>query len=168
MVGGNKMVFKYLTGHVYRNSPYETASDCGNCDGARCDSCKTRYYSSITGETQLLDSEEEVLELEAEYDILLNGIKYIGEPGFLVIDNLLYAEVYPIHQEEHKDIQIKCNESSKLYAGLLEKTLKKHSKYKECICRNKDSELCNVYGCTDSDCFYEMKNQGRKEKKWYM
>ena len=26
-----------LTGHMHRNSPYETSSDCGNCDGARCD-----------------------------------------------------------------------------------------------------------------------------------
>lgn len=31
------------SGHMYRNSPYETSSSCGNCDGARCDTCKTIY-----------------------------------------------------------------------------------------------------------------------------
>lgn len=39
------------TGHMHYGSPYETASDCGNCDGARCDSCtkiKTPYELYIT------------------------------------------------------------------------------------------------------------------------
>lgn len=26
-----------LTGHIHRGSPFETSSDCGNCDGALCD-----------------------------------------------------------------------------------------------------------------------------------
>lgn len=29
----------HYTKHMYRNSPYETDSDCGNCDGAACDYC---------------------------------------------------------------------------------------------------------------------------------
>lgn len=28
------------TGHLYRNSPYESDDSCGNCDGARCDTCQ--------------------------------------------------------------------------------------------------------------------------------
>lgn len=36
-------VSKVYSGHMYRNSPYETSSDCGNCDGARCDDCKELY-----------------------------------------------------------------------------------------------------------------------------
>lgn len=32
---------KYLSGHMYRNSPYETDDSCGNCDGARCDFCES-------------------------------------------------------------------------------------------------------------------------------
>ena len=31
---------KRYTGHLYRNSPYESDDSCGNCDGARCDICK--------------------------------------------------------------------------------------------------------------------------------
>ena len=27
------------TGHLYYGSPYETCDRCGNCDGARCDTC---------------------------------------------------------------------------------------------------------------------------------
>ena len=30
----------YYTGHLYRGASYETDDSCGNCDGARCDSCK--------------------------------------------------------------------------------------------------------------------------------
>lgn len=32
-----------LTGHMYYRSPYESCDDCGNCDGARCESCRTKY-----------------------------------------------------------------------------------------------------------------------------
>ena len=32
-----------LTSHMYRNSPYESCDSCGNCDGARCESCKKQY-----------------------------------------------------------------------------------------------------------------------------
>lgn len=31
---------KHYSGHLYRNSPYESDDSCGNCDGARCDYCK--------------------------------------------------------------------------------------------------------------------------------
>lgn len=31
---------KSYSAHMYRNSPYESDDSCGNCDGARCDSCK--------------------------------------------------------------------------------------------------------------------------------
>ncbi len=27
------MITTHLTGHMYRNSPYETDSSCGNCNG---------------------------------------------------------------------------------------------------------------------------------------
>lgn len=30
----------YRSGHMYLNSPFETSDSCGNCDGARCDSCE--------------------------------------------------------------------------------------------------------------------------------
>lgn len=39
------------TGHMYRNSPYETSSSCGNCDGARCDNCSLIFTSEV-GYTQ--------------------------------------------------------------------------------------------------------------------
>ena len=31
---------KELTGHTYFGSPHESASNCGTCDGARCDFCR--------------------------------------------------------------------------------------------------------------------------------
>ena len=36
-----------LSGHIYRNSPFETADSCGNCDGANCDICKKIPNDSI-------------------------------------------------------------------------------------------------------------------------
>jgi hypothetical protein len=45
----------FLTGHLYRNSPYETDSSCGNCDGGRCDdengdqACFKRYRVESVG-----------------------------------------------------------------------------------------------------------------------
>lgn len=35
------------TGHVHYGSPYETCSDCGNCDGAKCDVCKKVVSSEL-------------------------------------------------------------------------------------------------------------------------
>ncbi len=32
-----------LTGHTHYRSPYECYDNCGTCDGARCDSCRTMY-----------------------------------------------------------------------------------------------------------------------------
>lgn len=30
---------KHMSGHLYRNSPFETDNSCGNCNGARCETC---------------------------------------------------------------------------------------------------------------------------------
>lgn len=39
----NIYVSKELTGHMYYRSPYESSDGCGNCNGARCDICHTKY-----------------------------------------------------------------------------------------------------------------------------
>lgn len=38
-----KSMYMELTGHLYQNSPYETAYNCGNCDGGRCHDCRESY-----------------------------------------------------------------------------------------------------------------------------
>ena len=42
-----------LSGHMYRYSPFETDDSCGNCDGARCDSCREIYVLTEYGEPSL-------------------------------------------------------------------------------------------------------------------
>lgn len=37
------IVSRYYSGHIYRNSPYESDDNCGTCDGARCDTCRERW-----------------------------------------------------------------------------------------------------------------------------
>ena len=39
----------YLSGHLYHGSAFETDSDCGNCDGARCSSCKEIFMVTSYG-----------------------------------------------------------------------------------------------------------------------
>lgn len=50
-----------LTGHMYRGSAHETCDSCGNCDGARCDTCTKRYivYNWATSEKEFATSEKE-------------------------------------------------------------------------------------------------------------
>lgn len=43
---------------MYYGSPYETSSDCGNCDGARCHRCR-ELWDTEDGET--FDSYPEAL-----------------------------------------------------------------------------------------------------------
>lgn len=38
-----------LSGHYHRGSSIETDSDCGNCDGSRCDSCHEVYTVTSYG-----------------------------------------------------------------------------------------------------------------------
>lgn len=35
--------YSELSGHTHYGSPHETASSCGNCDGAKCDNCQRVY-----------------------------------------------------------------------------------------------------------------------------
>ena len=39
----NVLCCKEFTGHMHYGSPYETSGSCGNCDGAKCERCKTMY-----------------------------------------------------------------------------------------------------------------------------
>ena len=55
----------YYTGHMYRNSPYETDDSCGNCDGARCDTCR----DAVREELHFRYSEDDVTELLNNYGI---------------------------------------------------------------------------------------------------
>lgn len=33
----------HYSGHMHSGSPYETDDSCGNCDGARCETCRKVY-----------------------------------------------------------------------------------------------------------------------------
>ena len=62
-------VSKVLTGHMYYNSIYETCDNCGNCDGAKCEFCKTKYVVEDWKNDKTLyfgDSIEEMKEVALE------------------------------------------------------------------------------------------------------
>lgn len=158
------MILKKYTGHMYRNSPYETDSDCGNCDGARCETCQLKFYSTITNDT--FDTLDEGKEAEEMYFKLLRNHKSTYDLKFIIKDDKLYGI-----DMDPKFEPILCDEESPLYQEYFEKTLRKFTRYNECKCTNKDDEddgSCCKYGCDDASCYNDMKNRGRVTKKWYM
>lgn len=60
------------TGHLYRNSPYESDDSCGNCDGARCDTCqKIIIPAGIECSIQCDKLERMLNELGLDRDVVL-------------------------------------------------------------------------------------------------
>lgn len=153
------MVVKEYTGHIYYRSPYESDDNCGTCNGAKCDYCKTRFRSTINDISY--DTVEKAEKFENAFKLLIND-KDDYAIKFIIKDNKLYCVRYITPS----DIPSLCNEESPLYQEYFDKTILSQNRYKECKCTNKDE--CSQYGCDDSSCYYEMKNRERIEKKWYM
>lgn len=82
--------------HIFRNSPIETDSDCGNCDGARCEGC-VKYR------------EPSHFEFSAPVDILEKAIMQAapeltsGEISDLVYNDYSYDRI--IHEGEEYRIE---------------------------------------------------------------
>ena len=51
-----------LSGHIYRDSVYETSDSCGNCDGGNCDCCTPRWLLYKDEKLVGLCSDKEELE----------------------------------------------------------------------------------------------------------
>ncbi len=94
---------KHMSGHMYRNSPFETDNSCGNCDGARCELCHEIIEPSH-------------LECELAVDILEELLKKHGVPeedaSNIVYDDYCHNRSgdYMFHfpsdfelEEKHKD-----------------------------------------------------------------
>lgn len=156
------MIIKKYTGHMYRNSPYETDSDCGNCNGARCENCIIKFVSTETN--KVCDTIEESKENEKAFKMLINDLSSYNITFFIKNDKL-----YCINIDDKKDA-ILCNEESPLYQEYFDTTKQKVARYTECVCNDKDdaNNQCSKYGCDDSSCYIEMKRGKRIEKKWYM
>ena len=50
-----KTLEQCLSGHLYRGSDIETDTTCGNCDGARCDSCEVVTTVTLYSEPEEYD-----------------------------------------------------------------------------------------------------------------
>lgn len=164
------MITKILTGHMYVGSALETSSDCGNCDGARCDYCRTRWEF----EGQRFDSYEAVLEAKDKavdvWETLVPGIEKPSHQQFaLNADGELAALLWSWENGDHL---VTCNPDSPAYDTLYAKALKATELWVKCPCVDKADHCyandCSVMGCNDSRCLFEVKHEGRKERKWYM
>lgn len=69
----NVIISKEYSGHMYAGSPYETADSCGNCDGAKCETCKPRwivedYSKSPAFVSKVFRNEEDAKEFAKQYE----------------------------------------------------------------------------------------------------
>lgn len=70
----------YMSRHMYRNSPIETDSDCGNCDGAHCDDCRRVIVPAH-------------FVMRVESDRLVNFLEKKGVPHDIA-DDMVYNDFY--------------------------------------------------------------------------
>lgn len=80
----------HYTKHMYRNSPYETDSDCGNCDGAACDYCN-----------KIVD--EGIFNHGVECNILESWLIEAGVPEDIAID-AVYNDFYKPNVKKYRII----------------------------------------------------------------
>ena len=75
--GRSGFVTEVFTGHMHYGSPYESYDNCGTCDGANCNSCRTLY------EVQGLDQNDEKVYLFKRFsnkDEAVSALrKFVGE-----------------------------------------------------------------------------------------
>ena len=164
------MITRILTGHLYAGSPIESSSDCGTCDGARCEHCHTRWEF----EGKRYESSELALEAEAAsrntWAELLPGVEMPPHPEFaLNADGELAALCWSMEKGDHLVI---CNPEATAYDNLYAKALKATELWVKCPCVDKAEHPyandCSLMGCNDSRCQFEVECRGRKERKWYM
>ena len=116
-------VVRRLTGHMHSGSAYETDSDCGNCDGARCDGCRSLYHAYGWSEefAAAADAQAHGAEQFRRQAGLFEGGATCTYPVYVVKDGKLFAEFY----EDGKDgalggdVVRECNPESLAYAGVL-------------------------------------------------
>lgn len=164
------MITVKLTGHLHRGSAIESSSDCGTCDGARCEGCHKRWvFDGIT-----YYSYEDALEAEANslsaWQSLVPGVEHPSNPEFALNgDGELAALCWSWEKGNHLVV---CNPEASAYDALYAKALKATELWMKCPCIDKADHSyandCSLMGCNDSRCQYEVKHKGRKERKWYM
>ena len=114
---------KYLSHHMYKNSPFETCDSCGNCDGARCDGCKMIYlddYLEFTfecsEETENIFKENFNLPDDQIYDYMYDDFyKNCNYKNYIITpSNFNFKNNYP---DEYENVfeQLK-NKSDKKYS----------------------------------------------------
>lgn len=107
---------KHYTGHLYRNSPYETDDSCGNCDGARCDYCKlvtepAHYECSVP-----VNILEDILNKHFDITDDCRSELVYGDRNSYIKDGVKYILIIP--SEFHIKNE-KYNESIEFYKNLL-------------------------------------------------
>lgn len=138
--------------HIFRNSPIETDSDCGNCDGARCEGC-VKY------------TEPSHFEFSAPVDILEKAIAQAapeltsGEISDLVYNDYSYGRI--VHEGEEYRVEypteswLRANHNelleklaSRIFFVEVQITQKiddNHSSMKSCFYRFDNKEEANIF-----------------------
>lgn len=77
------MLTRAYTGHMYYGSPYETYDFCGNCDGAKCEHCRTVFeleewddYKIMDPQFQKFHDYDEAVEALRKYEAKAKELGY--------------------------------------------------------------------------------------------
>jgi len=120
---------------MYRGSAYESDSDCGNCDGARCEYCVERF-AFYGYDDRWFDSAEEAQEYgerkERERADLVPGVKVknLTNVMWVFVGDELHCHYYDHDYEGYKTA--KCNTESPLYYDLWSAAVNRAYEYDKC------------------------------------
>ena len=164
------MITLVLTGHMYVGSAIETSSDCGNCNGARCESCRKNWEFNGRTYTSFEAAVDAQANCQSTWEELVPGVERPSNPEFALN---AYGELAALCWNwEKADHLVVCNPEASAYDNLYAKALEATKLWVQCPCVDKADHCyandCSIMGCNDHRCRFEVEHHGRKERKWYM
>lgn len=171
-------VTKHMSGHMYRGSAHETDSDCGNCDGGRCEGCEPIWEACGRGFLSYEEAQE-VLDAEAKRvaELCSNVPEEIRtawswHPMYFVKDDATLwvrywnPKVMDSYDKEEAYLEAPCNPKADGYEKEQLAALERGLKWEACTYPDKglggiESECCMCKQCDDPRCYFLMKD-GRK------
>ena len=88
---------QHMSHHMYRNSPFETDYDCGNCDGGSCDNCHAVVEDAHYEVAIPCDKLEEMLAKVAGFlpEDLRRDLVYDDYKSYVVFEDKQYRISWP-------------------------------------------------------------------------
>jgi hypothetical protein len=172
----NAFVTKHLSGHMYRGSAHETDSDCGNCDGARCEGCTPSWEACGRGFPSYEEAKEVAGAEASEMAELCSSVPEEARPAywhpmyFVKEDLSLWVRYWNpkvMDGESEAYLEAPCNPKAPSYEKEQVGALARRVLWDTCTYPDKgqdgaESQCCMCQQCDDARCFRCMRD-GRKK-----